>query len=343
MTRSIAIIVGLLLVAALILFSTTYTVKYHEVALRTRFGHTTEDSVVTEPGLKLRLPLFADQVHKFDTRLRVAETGLENIKTADDQQLVVKAFVLWRVRKDGDGPLEFFDNLKTEENAAEIIANRFRSALFSLEQYTFDRLVGEPDTLVLAEQAIRDQVASGLANAGVEVVTVGITRMQLTADVASAVLKRMQSIRSGLADAEVSAGRAEASAIRDAARNKVELIRAFAEQYAEELRALGNEQAARYLTTLNEEKDLAIFLSWLDALEVALSRNTSIFLDSRLAPFHLLNLRAERNGNGIPLPQLEVSPALVEDEAVDETAAADDDDDDAPRSDGSIARREGGE
>jgi membrane protease subunit HflC len=315
MNRSFALIIGLFLVAVLVLFSTTYTVKYHEVAVRTRFGQTNEDSVVTEPGLQWRLPIFADSVHKFDTRLRVAETGLENIKTADDQQVVVKAFVLWRVRRDGDGPLRFLKQLQTEDNAAETVSNRFRSELLSLEQYTFDRLVGEPDALVQAEQAIRDRLAAGLGPAGVEVVTVGVTRMQLTADVASAVLKRMQSIRSGLADAEVSAGQAEASDIRNEAANKVSLIRAFADQYAEELRALGDQQAARYLTTLNEEKDLAIFLSWLDALESSLGRHTSIFLDTRVAPFHLMDLQSDRDARGIPIPAIDSTtpPSLDED------------------------------
>jgi membrane protease subunit HflC len=312
MTRSIAVFVGLLLVAVLVLFSTTYTVKYHEVAVRTRFGHESDDSVVTDPGLKWRLPIFADQVSKFDRRLRVEETGLENIKTADDQQIVVKAFLLWRVNAAADGPLLFLKKYQNAEAAKSQIAGALRSAVLSLEQYSFDRLIGEPDALVQAEQAIRDQLAADLSGNGVEAVAVGITRMQLTADVSAAVLKRMQSIREGLRDAETTAGRAQASAITSDARNKVQLIRAFADQYAEELRALGNEQAAQYLTTLNEEKDLAIFLAWLDALEAALSDTTSIFLDARLAPFHMLNPRADRDANGIPIPPFEAAPAMTD-------------------------------
>lgn len=38
MTRAFAVVVGLLLLVLLVLFSTTYTVRFHEVAVKTTFG-----------------------------------------------------------------------------------------------------------------------------------------------------------------------------------------------------------------------------------------------------------------------------------------------------------------
>ena len=109
MSKSIAIIVGLVLLVALVLFSMTYTVSFHEVAIKTRFGKTTADSIVTEPGLKFRLPLFADRVTVYDTRLQVRETPLETIQTADGRQVVTRAFMLWKVNTNGQEPLKFHE------------------------------------------------------------------------------------------------------------------------------------------------------------------------------------------------------------------------------------------
>ena len=48
MTRIIPIVAGLAIVAVLVAFNTTYTVNFHELAIRTRFGKPA--GVVDEPG-----------------------------------------------------------------------------------------------------------------------------------------------------------------------------------------------------------------------------------------------------------------------------------------------------
>ncbi len=51
MSKLIAIIVGFLLLASLVLFTTTYTVSFHEVVVKTRFGQIA-DPQVDEAGQK---------------------------------------------------------------------------------------------------------------------------------------------------------------------------------------------------------------------------------------------------------------------------------------------------
>ena len=78
MNKAFAVIAGLVLVGLLLLFSATYTVSYNEVAIKTRFGRTSAGSVITDPGLKFKLPVFAERVTKLDTRLQILQTPLED-------------------------------------------------------------------------------------------------------------------------------------------------------------------------------------------------------------------------------------------------------------------------
>ncbi len=59
MKKTMAVLIGAGLLVLLVLFSSTYTVRYHELAIKTRFGKIRGDSVQTEAGLHFQLPLFA--------------------------------------------------------------------------------------------------------------------------------------------------------------------------------------------------------------------------------------------------------------------------------------------
>ena len=104
MKKQGALIFGLALLAVLSAYAFTFTVKYHEVAVRSRFGETNADSIVRDPGLNFRLPVFVDRVVTLDTQLQAVETPLEEITTADGLQIVVQAWLLWKVDAEGEKP-----------------------------------------------------------------------------------------------------------------------------------------------------------------------------------------------------------------------------------------------
>ncbi|MCA9296120.1 MAG: hypothetical protein KC983_06370, partial [Phycisphaerales bacterium] len=202
MSKLIATIVGLILLAILVLFSTTYTVPFTGVAIQSRFGETNSDSIKREPGLKFRLPIFADKITQYDTRLRLIESPVESVKTADEQQVLVKAFMLWRIDAEGDGPLRFMRSYETEEKARDDLTDQFRSALLRLGQYKIDDLLGEDSKLADAEEQIRLQLETALAAQGVTPVQVGLSQFLLPKESARAVLERMKATRERLAQAE---------------------------------------------------------------------------------------------------------------------------------------------
>lgn len=299
MKKTMAVLIGAGLLVLLVLFSSTYTVRYHELAIKTRFGEVRNDSVQTEAGLHFQLPLFAEQVQKYDTRLQLLESPLRTVATADDQQVMVRAYLLWKV--DADKAIEFYESFNSIVNANDRLKDRLNTALEQrIKTYAFDALVGERSRLPDAEAAVLADLAS-LTALGVDPVSVGISQVVLPAKTTAAVLKRMQVSRKALADAEREKGMAEALGIESEANTIVNKLLAFANQRAEEIRAAADETAAEYLAEMREDVQLAVFLLWLDTLQASLQENTTLFFTDEFAPWHMLN--STDIGDAGPIPQ----------------------------------------
>ncbi len=301
MKRPLAICSGITLLLILLLFSMTYTVSFHEVGIRSRFGQTSQDSIVREAGLHFRLPFFADSVTLLDTRTKIHQSPLELLQTADGQQIVVKAYLLWQVDPEGTAPLDFFRSHGSADGAKGSIDGQFRDALSTLSSFSFDELTGATNKLAVAEASILERLST-LRTSGIVPVSVGINRLLLPPKTTTAVLNRMQARRETLAEQRRAKGMADAEAIRAEARAKHDKIMAFASQRAEDIRAEGEAQAAEYLQQMGEDEELAIFLAWLDALETSLSQNTTLVLESNVAPWHLMNMDSESKTGEIPQP-----------------------------------------
>ncbi|MBT6164795.1 MAG: hypothetical protein HOH93_02660 [Phycisphaerae bacterium] len=301
MRRPLVIIIGLFIFFILLLFSMTYTVSFHEVGIQSRFGETSEDSIIRDAGLHFRLPFFADSISILDTRMKIHQSPFEMLQTEDGQQIVVKAYLLWKVEREGNSPLDFYRSYGSVDSAKVAINTQFRDALTVLSSYSFDQLTGETNKLASAEQAILDRL-SLLSETGIKPISVGINRLLLPPKTTTAVLNRMQARRNTLADQRRAKGTADAEAIRAEAKAKHDKIMAFASQRATEIRAEGEKHAAKYLSDMGEHEELAIFLAWLDAVETALSTNTTLVLESDVAPWHLLDID-QISDNAIPTPK----------------------------------------
>ncbi len=306
MNRFFAIGIGVLLLVVLLLFSMTYTVSFHEVAIKSTFGRSSDEAVITEPGLKFKWPIFADRVTKYDTRLQLLESPLEEKPTLDGQSIVVRAFLMWQI--DVDSARSFHDNYDTVDEARPFLQDQFREALSAISQFSFDDLIGNQSKLIEAEQAVLANL-QGLREQGIEPVTVGVSQLMLPSRATRAVLSRMEVSRNTLATAERVKGETEANAIKDNARTTADKIVAFAEQVAGSIRNESNEQKRKYFEQMSdpEARELALFLVWVDALELALSNNTTLILEDNMAPFHLMDPNARTSPNGVPLPAESVS------------------------------------
>ena len=300
MNKAFAVVVGILLLGALVLFSTTYTVRFNEVAVRTTFGKTSTASVQTRPGVHFRYPLFADRVTKYDTRIQLSETALVEVPTADGQSVVVRCFLMWKMDAAPDRVLEFASSFPTSRDADTALNSHLMTAVkASLGRYSFDDLIGPDSRLPAAEQDILGQLQSVVASQGISPITVGISQVQLPAKITRAVLSRMQATRTKLAETERTSGQAEARRIRGNANTVVENLQAFAEQRAEQIKAEANRIAAEYLREMSEDEDFAIFLIQLDALQASLKDTATLIFSDESAPWHLLN---PENAAVVPAP-----------------------------------------
>ncbi len=301
MNKPLAISIGLGLLVVFVLFSTTFSVSFHEVAVKKRFGQ--QEAVIAEPGLQFKLPIFADQVSKYDARLQILEPPAQTILTADGQQVVVHGYLLWRIDVEDEANVRKFDEQHGSlDGASNYITDSFGTALLAgLGQYEFDELIGPDSRLQEAEAAILERLAS-LKETGIKPESIGISKVQFPQRTSRAVLKRMEATRQSLARSERSKGNAEAQRIQSEANTMADRINAFAMQRAAEIRAAGDEEAARYIAQMGEEEELAIFLVWLDAMEAALSERTTMILETGYAPMHFLNFRSPLSAQGVPQP-----------------------------------------
>jgi len=301
MTRQIPIIVGVLLLLVLIVFNTTYTVAFNEVAIKTRFGAT--ERVVQDSGLHFKAPFFVDRVTKLDRRLQLVDSALETVQTRDGQQVLVQAYLLWRISTDDDGLRSFFETYGTVEEASRTIESVLQQGLRTLTGgFDFNELIGPNNRLVDAESRVLEELGRTLPS-GVLPVSVGLSQIVLPPRTSIAVVRRMQATQERLAETERFRGNAEADSIRSEAATKADKLRGFAEQRAAAIESEGTRAARRHWEQLRTNEDLAIFLAWIDAFKRSLSGNVTIFMDTRQAPMHLLDLDTPTSAAGIPMPE----------------------------------------
>src|SRR5690606_20999291 len=118
---SLPVVVAIVVVTALVLFSSTYTVRFTEVAVKTTFGKAGPNSIKTTPGLYFKLPYPIQQVTKYDSRTRLVTGQSETQQTADDFQIIMEGFLTYKV----SDPLEFF---RSFSSAGERAADHFARA-----------------------------------------------------------------------------------------------------------------------------------------------------------------------------------------------------------------------
>ena len=298
--RTSAIALGLAIVAVLVLYSTTYTVNFHEIAIRERFG--VPSGVERNAGLHFKWPFFIDNVTKIDRRKQLAESPLVQTATADGLQVVVQAYLFWQV-KDADADVQaFYQSYGGSIDAAsKDLEQALAGAVKAVAGFRFDELVGPNARLADAEKAILAGV-SATTKTGVEPVAVGLAQVVLPERVSVPVLSRMGEVQNTLARIEGAKATSQADALKSQANSQADTIRAFAAQWAARIEAKGNEEAAVYYERMKQHAELATFLAWIDAMRAGLRGSTTFVGDTTTAPFHLLDLSTPLDANGVPQP-----------------------------------------
>jgi membrane protease subunit HflC len=273
----IALIVAGALIALMLLASTLFVVDQRQVAVIYALGEIKE--VVTEPGLKFKLPPPFQNVVFLDKRIQTLDSPeTRPIFTAEKKSLVIDWLVKWRITE----PRQFIRN-----NGVDI--RNLESRLSPIVQAAFNEEITKRDVrgvLATEREKIMNDVRTRLGEEakafGIEIVDVRIKRADFVADITDSVYRRMESERKQVANELRSQGAAEGEKIRADADRQREVIIAEAYRDAQKVKGEGDAKAsALYADAFGRDPQFAQFYRSLEAYRSSFrSKSDLMVLDS---------------------------------------------------------------
>jgi membrane protease subunit HflC len=240
------VIAILLLIAAIIGYSTFFTVYQTRQALVVRLGEPVR--VITEPGLNVKIP-FIDNVIYIDKRILAVESQAHdlNLQSQDTtgtaqvvgQQIDVDTFARYRITD----PLKYYQTLGPEGADSQLSVFLTSAARRVLGRATLaDVIRNRRDELM---KQMRDQLSVDAKPFGIEVVDVRIRRADLPEQNRDAVYARMQTERQREAAEFRAQGSQKSQEIRAKADRDVTVLIAEANSQSEQIRGQGDAERNR--------------------------------------------------------------------------------------------------
>lgn len=285
----IGIIVGGALVALMLFASTLFIVDQRQVAVIFALGEIKE--VITEPGLKFKMPPPFQNVVFLDKRIQTLDSPeTRPIFTAEKKSLVIDWLVKWRIAE----PKQFIRN-----NGVDL--RNLETRLAPVVQATFNEVITRRTVrgvLAVEREAVMQDVRKRLGDEakafGIEIVDVRIKRVDFVADITDSVYRRMESERKQVANELRATGAAEGEKIRADADRQREIIIAEAFRDAQKIKGEGDaKSSALYAEAFGRDPQFAQFYRSLEAYRSTFrNKNDVMVLDPSTEFF-----RAMRGGS----------------------------------------------
>ncbi len=290
----IGLIVASVLVLLMLAASTLFVVDQRQVAVVYALGEIKE--VITEPGLKFKLPPPFQNVVFLDKRVQTLDSPeTRPIFTAEKKSLVIDWLVKWRIAE----PRQFIRN-----NGVDF--RNLESRLSPVVQAAFNEEITKRDVrgvLATAREKVMTDVQARLADEakafGIEIVDVRIKRVDFVADITDSVYRRMESERKQVANELRSQGAAEGEKIRADADRQREVIIAEAYRDAQKVKGEGDAKAsALYAEAFSRDAQFAQFYRSLEAYRSTFRSKGDVMVLDQNSEF----FRAMRGGGSAPAP-----------------------------------------
>ena len=269
----IIIAAGLALPAASI-----YTLDAREIAVVTSFGAPVK--TVTEPGIQLRAPWPIHTVQRFERRARLLNIEPTELLTRDKKNLVVEAFVIWRVAD----PLRFLEAVGDAETAEARLSDLVTSRIAAgLGQQDFDALlsVDRGEAPLLPPEVLAEVAPISSERLGIEIQDIRLGHLGLPLQNEQSIYERMRAERKRIANAYRSEGEEQAITIRARAdRQAAELTSAAERQAANILAKAEGEAAGIYAGAYAADPQFYRYLRTLDGYRAILGEGDTLVLDS---------------------------------------------------------------
>lgn len=219
------------------------------------------------PGLKIKAP-FLENVVMLDKRNQALEASQEEIIGADQQRLVVDAYLRYRI----NDPLQFYRTLRNEENAASRLEPLTNSSLREIlgRARSADIISTQRGALMLrAKNDVAQRAAE--SRLGVEILDLRIKRADLPTAAQEATFKRMQTARQQNAAQIRAVGEQNKRSIIAGADKEVAITLATATETAERVRGEGDARRAEVFgAAYGRDASFAAFYRSMQAYEAAL-------------------------------------------------------------------------
>jgi membrane protease subunit HflC len=263
------LVLGLALIGAL---TTFYTVSQTEQAIVLRFGAPQGDPIV-KPGLRIKSPL--DNVVKFDRRNIGFTLSEEPIVAADQERLVVDAFVRWRIAE----PLKFYQAVTDEDGGQARLESLTRSALRRVLGGVNSNDIIRVRRAQLMQAIENDLNRQAATDLGVQIIDVRIRGANFPQATLERVFERMRTERQQVAARLRAEGQEQALRIRAEAERERTVIEATAREQAERTRGVGDAERARVLAgAYGRDAEFAAFYRSMRAYEQSMPAGTQMII-----------------------------------------------------------------
>jgi membrane protease subunit HflC len=193
MNRRLLILIGIAFVVGVILANTLFIVDQRQQVVVVNLGEPVRvinpPGGADQPGLYVKAP-FTESLVVLDKRNQPIEAHQEEVISADQQRLVVDAFVRYRI----SDPLKFYRTLRNEANAGTLIEPLINSSLRQVlgAATASDIISGRRDAL-MAQTLADIRARASKSRFGIEVIDLRIKRADLPTANQEAVYARMKS------------------------------------------------------------------------------------------------------------------------------------------------------
>ena len=266
-------VVGLLIVL-MVAFSTLFIVDQRQFAVIYALGEI--KTVVTEPGLKFKLPPPLQNVVFLDRRTQTLDSPeTRPIFTAEKKSLVIDWLVKWRITD----ARQFIRNNGVDMRNVESRLSPIVQAAFNEEvtKRTVQAMLATDRENVM--QGVRVRLGDEAKSFGIEIVDVRIKRVDFSANITDSVYRRMESERKRVANELRSTGGAEAEKIRADADRQREVIVAEAYRDAQKVKGEGDAKAsALYAESFGRDAQFAQFYRSLEAYRISFRNKTDVMV-----------------------------------------------------------------
>jgi membrane protease subunit HflC len=258
--KALGPLVAVLIVIALLVSGTVFTVDQRQNAMVFQLGEVKE--VVTSPGLHFKWPLLQNVRH-FDMRILTYDDA-EPLRflTQGNRPVLVDSFVKWRIAD----VRQYYISVQGDEFRAQTRIRQTVSGTLRDEfgiRTVHEVVSGERENIMAR---VREKVDQDLKRIGVAVIDVRLKRVDLPQEVSESVYRRMEAERKRIANELRSTGAAEGEKIRADADRQREVILAEAYRDAQNVRGQGDARAAAiYAAAFSQNPEFFAFYRSMEA------------------------------------------------------------------------------